>query len=229
MKAIKRVNSSEVKANDAVPTDKRIEKNVVDQAGTSSHDIKASKTKEPKNILMCKPKIFAVNSKEKHEDSSKTIVSDQIVGMRACSSANLSPLDEFGGDLKIICSRLFNATVERVFKHQMDEVEQSNLPSIEPSLAQRIATDSISTDEEDNCVSPKVNKISSTSGELENNEKLDQIEEQNDSSLISQSKIFSKKLQFYCKSALNKSFDSIGMYRKSALLKKFLIFNYFIF
>ena len=144
-----------------------------------------------------------------------TIVSDQRVGMRPCTSFGLSPLYEFRGDLKIICSRLFNASVETIFKHQIDEMKQSNLPShLSPQQNEIIRTTSetsLLTDEEDSCVTPKENQASSKPAAAV---RIDHNDDQNQSETekyILKGKNLSQTFQFYCKSALNRSLDSFGI------------------
>ena len=145
--------------------------------------------------------------------------------MRPCTS--LPPLDEFSGDLRFICFRLFNASVEKIFKHQIDEIKISHARTIDSSLlqTQKMATNSAITaliDEEVDCVTPKARKIlSKPVAEIDQNKDQNdnqievlnenQTEDQSDTSIISKGKILSGKLQLYCKSALKKSLDSIGI------------------
>ena len=89
--------------------------------------------------------------------------------------------------------------------------------------------------DEDDCVTPKDRKILSKPVDVieidqnkdQNDDQIEllnenQTEDQIDTSIISQGKILSGKLQLYCKSALNKSLDSIGIITYKLIF--FLIF-----
>ena len=241
MKNTKRINSSEIKGSDSDPTALCHENNLVEENRASSYKSKGSKAKKPnkyESTIIFKPKIFAANSKNNADHYATTIVSDQKVGLRPCTS--LSPLDEFSGDLRFICSRLFNASVEKIFKHQIDEIKISHARTIDSSQlqTQKMATNSTITaliDEEDDCVTPKDRKILSKPVDVveidqnkdQNDNQIEllnenQTEDQSNTSIISQGKILSGKLQLYCKSALNKSLDLIGIITYKLIF--FLIF-----